>query len=252
MHPAGHCNQVVKLFILRSCFYSMIGLIVELAVSWLLLWFVGKKHLSALGFSPTGTRLLHLFGGFLVAAIFCSIYSVVMSSLTNNTWSINSNFPISLWASSSWWTFKSVMFEELIFRGAILYILIQKTNIKIACWVSATAFGLYHWFSFGVIGNPVLMIYVFISTGIWGLMYAWSFAKTTSLYLPIGLHLGWNLFNIVVFSKGPLGAQFLINTNNGHKLEGWPSLAMTIFQVFALPLVVYFFLKRFSTLDPER
>lgn len=217
----------------------MIGLIVELAVSWLLLWLLERKHLSVLGFAPTASRLFQLVGGFFVAAIFCSIYSLLTSSLTANTWSMDSDFSLKQWASSSWWTLKSVLFEEFIFRGAILFVLIQKTSIKTACWISAVAFGFYHWFSFGVIGNPVAMVYVFISTGLWGLMYSWSFAKTKSLYMPVGLHFGWNLFNIVVFSQGPLGKQFLVNSNNGQRLEGYPSLAMAIFQVFGLPLVVY-------------
>jgi membrane protease YdiL (CAAX protease family) len=207
------------------------------------LWFVEKKHLSVLGFVPTSSRLLHLVGGFVVAATFCGLYSLSVVWLTNNTWSVNPNFAVNQWASSTWWTFKSVMFEELIFRGAIFYLLIRKTNVKIACWISSAAFGLYHWFSFGVFGNLVPMVYVFISTGLWGLMYSWSFAKTNSLYLPVGLHFGWNFFNIVVFSHGPLGKQFLVSSNNGHTLEGLPSLAMTIFQVFALPLVVFLFLR---------
>ncbi|HTH56825.1 MAG TPA: type II CAAX endopeptidase family protein [Cyclobacteriaceae bacterium] len=195
----------------------MIGLLVELAASWLLLWFVEKKRLSVLGFAPTAPRLLHLFGGLVGAAIFCVTYTLTMSSLTNNTWSSNPDFTLGQWASSSWWTLKSVLFEELIFRGAIFYILIQKTNAKVASGISAVAFGLYHWFSFGVIGNPVMMVYVFVSTGLWGLMYAWSCAKTNSLYLPVGLHPAWNLFNIVVFSNGPLGKRFLINSSNGIK-----------------------------------
>lgn len=221
----------------------MIGLIVELATSWLLLWLVERKHLSVLGFKPTPLHLLQLLGGFVVAAIFFTMYSLMVNLLTNNSWSLNSDFSFHQGLFSSWWTIKSVLFEELIFRGALFYILIQKTNTKLACWVSAIAFGIYHWFSFDVLGNPVPMIYIFISTGLWGLMYAGAFAKTKSLYLPVGLHFGWNLCNIVIFSEGPLGKQLLVNSDNGQKLEGIPSLIMMIFQVAALPLLVYFFLR---------
>jgi hypothetical protein len=150
--------------------------------------------------------------------------------------------------TSSLWTGKSVLFEELIFRGALLYILIQKIGIKTACLISSIAFGIYHWFSYEVLGNPIQMIYLLFSTGLLGFMFALSFAKTKSLYLPIGLHLGWNLFNIVVFSQGPLGRQLLINDNNGQRLSGLPSIALLLFQIFSIPIIVYVYLRRYEKL----
>ena len=69
-----------------------------------------------------------------------------------------------------------------------------------------------------------------------------SFAKTKSMYLPIGLHLGWNLFNIVLFSNGPLGKQLFMKANESH-LEGIPSLLVFLFQIVALPLLVFGYFK---------
>jgi len=89
------------------------------------------------------------------------------------------------------------------------------------------------------------MTYVFVSTGIWGLMFAFAFSKTKSLYLPTGLHLGWNLFNIVVFSQGPLGHQFLISSSGGQLLTGLPSLGLQAFQLIGLPVIVYIYLKKY-------
>ena len=66
------------------------------------------------------------------------------------------------------------------------------------------------WFSYEVFGAPVQMIYVFVLTGMFGLMLAYAFAKTGSLFLPVALHLGWNLTTGMVFSNGPLGEQLLI------------------------------------------
>jgi len=86
-------------------------------------------------------------------------------------------------------------------------------------------------------------------TGIFGLVLAFAFAKTKSLYLPVGLHFGWNLFNIVVFSNGPLGEQIFIKTN-GNQLQGILSLLVFLFQVFALPLLTFWYLKRFSGRKP--
>lgn len=224
----------------------MIGILIQLAVSWLLLWFIAKEHLSALGFKPTRGRLLNFLFGFLVAAICLTIYCLTTTYLTNNQWALNENYSGEDFLASSWWTVKSVLFEELIFRGALLYILIRKIGLRSASLISAVAFGIYHWFSFGALGNPVQMMYVFLTTGLWGFMYALSFAKTGSLYLPVGLHLGWNLFNIVLFSQGPLGNQLLVNEYSGEKLTGLPSLALFLFQLFALPVIVYVYLRRYD------
>jgi uncharacterized protein len=225
----------------------MIGILIQLAISWFLLWLFEKKDLSVLGFKPTKSRIHNFLFGFLAAATCFTIYFLVTTTLTKTNWSINKAFRINQFASSSWWTINSVIFEELIFRGALLYILIQKTGVLKACLISSIAFGIYHWFSFGVFGSPVQMIYVFFSTGLWGLMYSLSFAKTKSLYLPVGLHLGWNFLSIVIFSQGPLGQQFFINNNNGQLLSGIPALILTLFQIFSLPVIIYFYLKRYES-----
>lgn len=229
----------------------MIGIVIQLAVSWILLWLVDKKGLSILGLKPTNDRLLNFTFGFIVSTTAFTIYCLTTTFLTDNNWTINKNFSIGDFLSSTWWTTKSVIFEELIFRGALLYLLIQKTNERTACIISAVAFGIYHWFSFGALGNPVLMIYVFVLTGVWGLMFAFAFSKTKSLYLPTGLHLGWNLFNIVVFSQGPLGHQFLLNSNNGQQLNGLASIGLQLFQIFGLPIIVYIYLKKYRQTDKK-
>lgn len=221
----------------------MLGIIVELIISWLLLWFVYKKHLTVLGFTPTKSRLLNLLFGFLAAAICCAIYYMSFTVLAHNSWIINDAFTAKKMAASSWWTFISVLYEELIFRGVLLYIAIQKLGPKTACILSAICFGIYHWFSMGALGNPMQMIVIFFMTGIWGFMFAMAFAKTKSLYLPIALHFGWNLISTVVFSQGPLGSQLLIS-NGGQKLVGILSLIVFLFQVFAVPLITYWYLSR--------
>ncbi|MFP7657140.1 CPBP family glutamic-type intramembrane protease [Chryseobacterium proteolyticum] len=85
-------------------------------------------------------------------------------------------------------------------------------------------------------------------TGIFGLMLAFAFAKTKSLYLPFGLHLGWNIFNIVIFSNGPLRQQVLIKANE-NKPEGLISLFIFLFQIFALPILVYWYLRYLKKQD---
>jgi len=196
----------------------MIGIIVELIISRLLLWFIEKKNLSVLGFTPTRNRMMNLCAGILLAALTCTVYHILTTSFAGNGWTLNKNFTIQRTLSSVWWTLKSVLFEELIFRGALLYVAIKKFGVKIACIISAACFGFYHWFSYNAFGDPVQMVIIFFMTGIFGLVLAFAFAKTKSLYLPVGLHFGWNLLNIVVFSNGPLGQQIFYK-------DEWKSIA---------------------------
>ncbi|MBO9694483.1 type II CAAX endopeptidase family protein [Chryseobacterium sp.] len=220
----------------------MIGIIIELIFSWLLLKFIAKGDLSVLGFKPNSTRLMHWSIGFLLAAGICTLYHILTTAFINNTWILNKQLTFSATLISSWWVLKSVLFEELLFRGALLYLAIEKCGMTKACLLSAACFGIYHWFSYNAFGNPFQMAIIFVMTAIFGWMLALSFAKTKSLYLPIGLHLGWNLFNIIIFSNGPLGRQLFVKANESH-LEGIPSLLVFLFQIFALPLLLYGYFK---------
>jgi len=223
----------------------MLGLIVELIISWLLLWIFFKKSLLVLGIVPSQSRLFNLFFGVLIAAVCSIIYHSSFTFFTANKWTLNYEFTWQTLASSTWWTLNSVLYEELIFRGALLYILIEKLGIRTACIISAICFGIYHWFTFGALGNPLQMIIVFIMTGIWGAMFAMAFARTKSMYLPMGLHFGWNFISTVIFSQGPLGNQFLILSgvqNMGEVL----SIVVLIFQILAVPLITYWYLNLLS------
>lgn len=223
----------------------MIGILVEPIISWILLWWFDKSNLTVLGFKITQNRTFNFIFGCVTASLFCVLYYVLTSCLANTHYVINQNFKSEQFLKSFWWVLSSVLFEELLFRGALLYITIQKLGIKRACITSAVAFGIYHWFTFGALGNPFQMLIVFVMTGIWGLMFAFAYAKTKSLYLPIGLHLGWNLINTVIFSKGPLGHQFLI-PDSDKKVEGILSLFFFIFQIVGLPILTYLYLRKLN------
>lgn len=223
----------------------MLGLIVELIISWILLWIFFKKGLLVLGIVPTQNRLFNLFFGILIAAVCCTLYYSSFVFFTANKWTLNNEFSGQKLLTSSWWTLNSVLYEELIFRGALLYILIKKLGVRTACITSAICFGVYHWFTSGALGNPLQMTIIFIMTGIWGAMFAMAFARTKSLYLPIGLHFGWNFISTVIFSQGPLGNQLLI-ISGGQNLSEVLSTVVLIFQLLAVPVITYWYLNLLS------
>jgi uncharacterized protein len=222
----------------------MIGLAIELVISWILLWLFNKSNLLALGLKPTKKRIWDFTFGFISSSILCGIILCLIAKIVNSKLDFNPNFTFKTFLDSTFWMLKSVLGEEFLFRGALLYIGIKKLGLKNACILSSIVFGVYHWFSYGIFGNAPQMIYIFILTGIGGLLFAFSYAFTKSMWLPIGLHLGWNLTSVVIFSQGPLGKQMLISSGgNGHMLGGIWSIVFFIFQIAILPFVTYLYLR---------
>jgi hypothetical protein len=163
---------------------------------------------------------------------------------------LNENISGAIVFESFFWDVKSVFTEELIFRGALLYILIQKLGSRKAVLVSAIAFGIYHWFSYGVLGNVVAMIFVFIGTGLMGYAWALAFSKTKSIMLPFGLHLGWNFVHNTIFSKGPLGELVLVSSG-GTELADWYWILNFISSSILVPVLLIIWIGRFVNTETE-
>ncbi len=219
----------------------MLGVILLLLAS-LLLFKLKNESLDSLGLKPTTGRWLNFSIGFLMSSLVCVIYFVGLILLLEAKVDINESYTFSSFLSGAWWTLKSVLFEELVFRGALLVFAIQILGKHKACFLSASIFGIYHWFSYEVFGDASQMLTTFIVTGVGGLMFAYAFAYTKSLYLPIGLHFGWNLVTITIFSQGPLGEQLLISSTNNY-IEGILSALFLLYQIIFLPVLVFFYLK---------
>lgn len=232
----------------------MIGIIVAISVSWILLHFIEKQNILALGVLPIPKRLKQLLIGFLITGTLCVLVQLFEAHLKSSDWILNEKITIGIILKSFWWDFKSVLTEELVFRGAILFILIQKLGSGKSILISAAAFGIYHWFSYGVLGDVIAMILVFIGTGLMGYAWAWAFSKTKSIMLPLGLHLGWNFVYNTMFSKGPLGELMLIS-KGGHALTDWASLLNFASGLVIVPIIVLiyvrYFVKQETRLQPS-
>jgi membrane protease YdiL (CAAX protease family) len=126
------------------------------------------------------------------------------------SWKMNPELSIPSILEGIWWNIKSVIFEELIFRGVLLYLLIRRWGAVVGIAASAIGFGIYHWFSHEVIGDIPQMIITFLTTGLMGVVYAYGYAKSWSLYIPAAIHLGWNLTSSVLFSETVIGNQILV------------------------------------------
>lgn len=188
----------------------MIGILIQLALSWIVLWLFERANLSPLGLMPSWRRAMDFVLFFLVSAAFCASGFGLKMLIAKQQWVLNPSVTAGSLLEGARWTLVSVLFEELIFRGALLYVLFRKISAARAIWISGAAFGVYHWFSQGSWGNPGAMAITFVITGAMGLVLAYSYVKTLSLYVPIAIHLGWNLVQQNVFSVGPIGNHLFI------------------------------------------
>jgi membrane protease YdiL (CAAX protease family) len=84
--------------------------------------------------------------------------------------------------------------EELLFRGILFRIVEQWAGTWIALVLTATLFGLSHLF------NPHATVWGALAIAIEaGAMLAAAYAATRTLWVPIGLHFGWNYAASAVF-----------------------------------------------------
>lgn len=232
----------------------MLAISIILLISWGILRLSGDSF-RVLGLYPAGLRSAQIFIGFVPAAILASIYYFITIKVLDAEVVLNESYSLLNFLSGSWWTLRSVLFEELIFRGALLFLAIKYLGKFKGILISSIAFGIFHWFSYNILGDTIQMIYVFSITGIGGLMFAYAYAETRSLYLPIGLHFGWNLITITIFSQGPLGEQLLVSSTENVR-EGWWNLFFFLYQVILLPgitfIYLYFYLDRPQTLYAKK
>ena len=160
----------------------------------------------------------------------CILTQIILLQISSTSWTLSEDFSVSKLLSSFYFDINSVIFEELLFRGVILYLLIKYLNERTGVIISATAFGIYHWYTGGVLGNLMAMLVVFIVTGFMGYVLAIAYAKTKSLVLPFGIHLGWNLVNHNIFSNGPNGV-IIFEVNEQPEISNsfqWISLGLYI------------------------
>jgi membrane protease YdiL (CAAX protease family) len=79
------------------------------------------------------------------------------------------------------------MGEEIMFRGYAFQVLLTETGIFATILPVSLIFSLMHGLNPGI--NPL----GFFNTFLWGVLLGFSFLRSGDLWLPIGLHYGWNL-----------------------------------------------------------
>lgn len=76
--------------------------------------------------------------------------------------------------------------EEMMFRGYAFQVLIEKLGAYATLLPMAVIFGLTH------ASNPHVSWLAVLNTVLWGIILGYAFLRSHDLWLPIGLHFGWN------------------------------------------------------------
>jgi len=188
-----------------------------LAVTATIAVFLARKYLDKRSFVSLGLR--------------CDRYAVldVISGVVNSALVMAAVYCMMLWSNFiefngfSWWTdgvspdvsfdlaILPVVFavaykltivawwEELVFRGYFFQNLIKGMGLGWAILVSSLVFGLGHGF------NPDASILSSLLIAVITPQLIYAYLKTGQVWLPMGLHLGWNFFQASVFGFASSG-----------------------------------------------
>lgn len=182
-----------------------------------LLWrFLNKETVKALGFRGSLKDLG--FGLFLGAISITLIFFVLM--VTGNVTLMNSfsEPEFTVYALTFLIMFLLVgIFEEMFFRGYVMSTMASRGHKKWVIYViSALFFSIVH------MTNPNVSVLGLVNIALVGILFAYMFDVTNSLWLPIGYHITWNYFQGNVFGFAVSGTTphgiYNVNVAKGNEL----------------------------------
>lgn len=232
----------------------MLGIFIMLLVSYLLLRWVGAPQ-NIYNYLPKRLSALEFCLGMLWPVIYYCSFEFTLAFLVKNPIILNPQYTAANFLHTLVYIARSVVSEELVFRGALFYLLWKKLGASWAVLISACCFGVYHWFSWQAFGSPWKMAIIFFATASVGLVLGYSFIRTRSLYLPIALHLGTNFSTMLVFSKDKtLGAQLLVKAleNDAVVPSGYIGLPMLVLHFVGFQLITFLLVRWCTKADSQK
>ncbi len=158
-----------------------------------------KRTFVSLGFKRTKKTGYDLLAGILITFIlmgFIYLFEFSMGWITFEGFAWNTE-PVSRVTLNLVGTFILFLFvgwnEELLSRGYQLQNLADGLNLFWGVTISSAVFGILH------LGNPNATWLSAVGIFFAGLFLAYGYLRTGQLWLSIGLHLGWNFFEGVIF-----------------------------------------------------
>ena len=124
-----------------------------------------------------------VFGGgaaalMLLAPLLAGTGHLVLRENSSFAWTSLVFFLAALWFAAAG--------EEMIFRGYAFQLLIEKMGPYATVLPVGVIFGLTH------MSNPHSSALAVFNTVLWGILLGYAFLRSHDLWLPLGLHFGWN------------------------------------------------------------
>lgn len=182
---------------------ELIQLIALLVMSGFALKLFAKKSLFALGWNPPGPWKYLAILLVLITAFSAALNYLLRIVIAHEEYILDSKMQYKPIAWAIWQNIRSVLTEELMFRGALLYILLQRIGIKSGLLISAALFAGFHWLDIHLWSRPMELLMITGFTFLMGLVLAGAFVRTGTIWLPILIHLAWNLVQHVLFPGMP-------------------------------------------------
>ena len=161
--------------------------------------FVDKRSFASLGLELHKRAVIDVLMGIAIAfvlmlAVYGIEYSLGWLTLESFAWQTASQTIV---VSQTLGYFVAYMLtawhEELVYRGYILQTLASGLNLTWAILISSVYFGIEH------LSNPNSSWMAAAGIFFIALFFIYGFVRTGQLWLPIGLHIGWNFFQSSVF-----------------------------------------------------
>jgi membrane protease YdiL (CAAX protease family) len=203
-------------------FQQILNLVITTGSIYIARRWLDKRSFESLGLKLSGRTWIDILAGIGITFIQMGFIYVLMLSLGWLTfegfaWEFD---PINTVITSVLTFFVVFVFvgwnEELLSRGYHLQTIASGLNLFWGVVISSAVFGILH------LGNPnatwVSAAGIFFA----GLYLAYGYTRTKQLWLPIGLHIGWNFFEGVVFGFPVSGLDIYALTRiNVHGPELW-------------------------------
>jgi membrane protease YdiL (CAAX protease family) len=161
--------------------------------------FLDRRSIVSLGLKPDRQMIFDLLAGIVITFVMMGIiFGLEMTAgwltIESFAWQSESISRVALSMTGVFLLFILVAWqEELLFRGYRLQNIEEGMNPIWGIILSSLWFGAGHSF------NPNATIISVVGIFLAGIFLAYGYQRTGQLWLPIGLHLGWNFFEGVVF-----------------------------------------------------
>jgi len=214
-----------------------------------------KRTFSSLGLKIKRLSLIDVLAGFGIAFLMMGLvylFELSMGWVTFDGFAWTKDPIRTVISQTLFYLFAYILVgwnEELLSRGYHLQNLASGLDMKWAVIIASILFSLLH------VLNPYASWTSLIGIFLAGVFLGYGYTRTRQLWLPIGLHIGWNFFEGVVFGfpvSGTINYTLIDTVVNGPELWTGGSFGPEAGLVILLALLLGVFLVYVYTKDRSR